>query len=102
MKKSRFAEEQIIGIGKQHEAGMKTAELCREHGISAATFYSWKSKYGGMEVSEAQRLKQLENENGRLKRLISDLNLDREVLKSVIRKTPGVCGPERGRCFRSG
>jgi putative transposase len=65
---------------------VKTADLCREHGISAATFYGWKSKYGGMEVSEAQRLKQLEDENQRLKHLVADLSLDREALKAVIRK----------------
>ena len=86
MKKSRFSEEQIIGILKQHEAGVKTAELCREHGISAATFYGWKSKYGGMDVAEAQRLKGLEEENRRLKQLVADLSLDKEALKSVIRK----------------
>jgi len=86
MKKSRYTEEQIIGVLKQHEAGMKTGDLCREHGISAATFYGWKSKYGGMDVSEAQRLRALEDENRRLKHLVADLSLDREVLKSVIRK----------------
>jgi putative transposase len=86
MKKSRFTEEQIIGILKQHEAGVKTVDLCREHGISAATFYTWKSKYGGMDVAEAQRLKGLEDENRRLKQLVPDLSLDKEVLKSVIRK----------------
>lgn len=86
MKKSRFSEEQIIGILKQHEAGVKTADVCREHGISAATFYGWKSKYGGMEVAEAQRLKGLEEENRRLKHLVADLSLDKEALKSVIRK----------------
>ncbi len=86
MKKSRFSEEQIIGILKQHEAGLKTADLCREHGISPATFYTWKSKYGGMEVAEAQRLKGLEDENRRLKQLVADLSLDKEALKSVIRK----------------
>ena len=67
MKKSRYTEEQIIGILKQHEAGVKTADLCREHGISAATFYGWKSKFGGMDVSEAQRLSAMEDENRRLK-----------------------------------
>jgi putative transposase len=86
MKKSRYREEQIIGILKQHEAGVKTADLCREHGISEATFYNWKSKYGGMEVSEAQRLRQMEDENRRLKALVADLSLDREALKAVIRK----------------
>ena len=67
MKKSRFSEEQIIGILKQHESGVKTADLCREHGISAATFYQWKQKFGGLDVSEAQRLRALEDENRRLK-----------------------------------
>ena len=85
MKKSRFTEEQIIGVLKQHEAGMKTADLCREHGVSAATFYGWKSKYGGMDVSEAQRLKAMEDENRRLKQLVADLSLNQEVLKAVIR-----------------
>lgn len=86
MKKSRYTEEQIIGILKQHEAGVKTADLCREHGVSEATFYNWKSKYGGMDVSEAQRLRQMEDENRRLKHLVADLSLDREALKAVIRK----------------
>ena len=86
MKKSRYTEEQIIGILKQHEAGVKAADLCREHGISEATFYNWKSKYGGMDVSEAQRLRQMEDENRRLKALVADLSLDREALKAVIRK----------------
>ena len=86
MKKSRYTEEQIIGILKQHEAGVKTADLCREHGISEATFYNWKSKYGGLDVSEAQRLRQMEDENRRLKALVADLSLDREALKAVIRK----------------
>ena len=86
MKKSRYTEEQIIGILKQHEAGVKTADLCREHGISAATFYGWKSKFGGMDVSEAQRLRALEDENSRLKRLVADLSLDKEMLKAVIAK----------------
>ena len=86
MKKSRYTEEQIIGILKQHEAGVKTAELCREHGISEATFYNWKSKFGGMDVSEAQRLRQMEDENRRLKQLVADLSLDKEMLKAVIRK----------------
>ena len=86
MKKSRFSEEQIIGILKQHEAGLKTADVCREHGISTATFYGWKQKFGGMEVAEAQRLKALEDENRRLKLLVAELSLHGEVLKSVIRK----------------
>ena len=86
MKKSRYTEEQIIGILKQHEAGVKTADLCREHGISDATFYNWRSKYGGLDLSEAQHLRQMEDENRRLKSLVADLSLDREALKAVIRK----------------
>jgi len=86
MKKSRFSEEQIIGILKQGEAGVKTAELCREHGISAATFYGWKQKFGGMDVNEAQRLRALEDENRRLKLLVAELSLHGEALKGVIRK----------------
>jgi putative transposase len=86
MKKSRFSEEQVIGILKQHVSGVKTAELCREHGISAATFYQWKQKFGGMDVSEAQRLEALEDENRRLKMLVTELSLGGEALKAVIRK----------------
>jgi len=86
MKKSRYTEEQIIVILKQHEAGVKTAELCREHGISEATFYNWKAKFGGLDVSEAQRLRQMEDENRRLKQLVADLSLDKEMLRAVIRK----------------
>ena len=86
MKKGRFSEEQIIGILKQQETGRKVADLAREHGISEATIYTWKSKYGGLEVSEAQRLKGLEDENRRLKHLVADLSLDKEVLKAIVRK----------------
>jgi putative transposase len=86
MKKTRYTEEQIIGVLKQMEAGRKVAELARELGVSEATLYTWKSKYGGMEVNEARRLKELEEENRRLKQLVADLSLDREALKSVIRK----------------
>jgi putative transposase len=75
MKKSRYTEEQIIGILKQQEAGVKTADLCREHGISASTFYGWKQKFGGMDVSEAQRLKAMENENHCLKLQVAELSL---------------------------
>ena len=86
MKKIRYTEEQIIGILKQHEAGVKTADLCCKHGISAATFYGWKSKYCGMDVSEAQRLKAMEDENRRLKLLVAELSLHGEALKAVIQK----------------
>jgi putative transposase len=86
MKKSRHSEEQIIGVLKQMEAGRKVGELAREVGVSEATLYTWKSKYGGMEVSEARRLRALEEENRRLKQLVADLSLDREALKVVIRK----------------
>ena len=86
MKKSRFSEEQIIWILKQGEAGMKTGDLCGEHGISAATFYGWKQKFGGMEVAEAQRLKALEDESRRLNLLVAELSLHGEALKGVIRK----------------
>ena len=86
MKKSRFSEEQIIGILKQHEAGRRVPELAREHGISEATIYTWKSKYGGLEVGEAQRLRSLEDENRRLKQLVADLSLDKEALKGIVRK----------------
>jgi putative transposase len=86
MKRGRFSEEQIIGILKQHEAGRKVPELAREIGVSDATIYTWKSKYGGMEVSDAQKLKALEDENRRLKHLVADLSLDKQVLKAVISK----------------
>ena len=86
MKNNRFSEEQIIGILKQSEAGAKTSELCRQHGISTATFYGWRSKYGGLEVSEAKRLKQLEEENAKLKRIVADQALDITVLKDLVGK----------------
>jgi putative transposase len=86
MKKGRFSPEQIIGVLKQHEAGRKVQELAREIGVSEATIYTWKSKYGGMDVSEAQRLKSLEDENRRLKHLVADLSLDKEALKGIVRK----------------
>ena len=81
-----FTEEQIIGILKEAEAGGKTTELCRRHGISEQTFYRWKAKYGGLEVNEARRLRQLEHENGRLKRLVADLTLDNQALKELVGK----------------
>jgi putative transposase len=86
VKNSRFNEEQIIAILKQSEAGAKTGDLCRQHGISAATFYGWRSKYGGMDVSEAKRLKQLEEENAKLKRIVADQALDITMLKDVLGK----------------
>jgi putative transposase len=84
--KQRFSEEQIIGILKQHESGVPAAELCRQHNISSATFYKWKSKFGGMTVNEAQRLKQLEAENAKLKRLLAESMLDNAALKDVLSK----------------
>jgi putative transposase len=86
MKKSRHSEEKIIAAVKQIEGGRKTAEVARELGVSAATLYSWKSKYGGMQVSDAKRLRQLEEENRRLKHLVADLTLDKEAMKAVIAK----------------
>jgi putative transposase len=81
MRTSRFTTEQIIGFLKQVEAGMAVAELCRQHGFSPASFYQWRAKYGGMEANEAQRLRELETENGRLKRLLAEAHLDIEALK---------------------
>lgn len=86
MKRSRFSEEQIIGILKEQEAGMAMAEVCRRHGISPATFYKWKSKFGGMEVSEAKRLRALEDENAKLKKLLAEAMLDIAVLKDITGK----------------
>lgn len=86
MKRSRFSEEQIIGILKEQEAGARTADVCRKHGVSEATFYKWKSSYGGLEVSEAKRLKALEDENARLKRLLAEAMLDNAVLKDLASK----------------
>lgn len=86
MKHSRFTEEQVIGVLKEHEAGMKTADLCRKHGISEATFYNWKAKFGGMEVSEAKRLKALEEENAKLKKLLAESMLNEAALKELLTK----------------
>ena len=86
MKKSRFTEEQIIGLLKQQESGRSTAEVCREAGISAATFYAWKAKFGGMSVSDAQRLRQLEAENAKLRRVVADQAVDIVALKDVLSK----------------
>ena len=86
MKGTRHSEEQIVGILKQGEAGLKTADLCRKHEISEATFYNWKAKYGGLEVSEARRLKGLESENAKLKKLLADAMLDNAALKDLLTK----------------
>lgn len=86
MKKSKYSEERIIGILKEAEAGIAVIDLCRKYGISDQTYYNWKAKYGGMTVSDARKLKQLEDENRRLKHLVADLTLDNQALKSVISK----------------
>ena len=86
MKRTRFTEEQIIGILKEAEAGAKTADLARRHGVSEATIYNWKAKYGGLEVSEAKRLRSLEDENAKLKRLLADTVLDNAALKDLLSK----------------
>ncbi len=86
MKRSRFTEEQIIGILKEQEAGAKTVDVCRNHGISDATFYKYKAKYGGMDVSDARRLKALEDENAKLKKLLAEAMLDNAILKDVAAK----------------
>ncbi len=83
MKRSRFIEEQIISILKQQENGMATADVCREHGISSATFYKWKAKFGGLDVSDARRLKAIQDENAKLKRLLAEQMLDNAMLKDV-------------------
>jgi putative transposase len=86
MKGSRFTEEQIIGILKEHQAGLSAADLCRKHGISDATFYNWRSKYGGMEVSDAKKLKALEAENAKLKKLLAESVMDVSTLKEMLGK----------------
>ena len=86
MRQSRFTEEQIIAILAEQELGLKTAEVCRKHGISQNTFYKWKAKYGGLDVSDARKLKSLESENARLKRLLADAMLDNAVLKDLLGK----------------
>jgi len=86
MKRSRFSEEQIIGILREHDAGAKAGDLCRKHGLSEATLYNWKAKYGGMEVSEAKRLRALEGENAKLKKLLAETMLDNVALKELLTK----------------
>ena len=86
MKRARFTEEQIIGVLKEHEAGAKTADLARKHGVSEATIYNWKAKFGGMDVSEAKRLKALEDENRKLKKLLAESMLDNQALKGLLAK----------------
>jgi len=83
MKRSRFTEEQIIAVLREQEAGVKTSDVCRKHGVSEATFYKWKAKYGGMDVSDARRLKTLEDENAKLKKLLAEAMLDNAMLRDV-------------------
>lgn len=100
MKRSRFSEEQLIGILKEQEAGAATAEICRRHGISSATFYKWKAKYGGLEVSEARRLKALEDENARLKKLLAESILNEAALRDLLGKN-GEARRQAGSCRSS-
>ena len=100
MKKSRFTETQIVSILKQQEGGISTKEVCREHGISEATFYNWKSKYGGMEASDVKRLRELEEENAKLKRMYANLALDNEILKDLFTKK-GWALPQRDNSSKS-
>lgn len=96
MKRSRFSEEQIIAVLREQEAGSSTADVCRKHGVSSATFYKWKATYGGMDVSQARKLKVLEDENARLKRLLADAMLDNAVLKEVASETGEACRSPEG------
>jgi putative transposase len=98
MKAKRFTEEQIISILQQAEAGVKAADLCRQYGRGEATVYKWKAKYGGLQVSDAQKLKRLEEENAQRKRVVADLTLDNVALKDLLTKNGRACGPESGGC----
>ncbi len=102
MKRTRFTEEQIIGILKEAEAGAKTPELARRHGVSEATIYNWKAKYGGLEVSEAKRLRSLEEENAKLKRLLADTMLDNAALKDLLAKNGDACRDAGSGCASTG
>lgn len=86
MKRKRFSEEQIIAILREHEAGVSTKELCRKHGMSSAAFYTWKARYGGMDVSDAQKLRSLESENAKLKKLLAEAMIDNAALKDLLGK----------------
>jgi putative transposase len=96
MKRSRFTEEQIIGVLREQEAGLKVSEVCRKHGISEPTFYAWKAKFGGMSVSDAKRLKQLEDENAKLKKLLAEAMLDNAVLKDITSRNVWSAPPLQG------
>lgn len=93
MKRKRFTEEQIIAILKEHEAGIAVADLSRKHGFAEGTLYTWKSKYGGMDVSEAKRLRELESENAKLKKLLAETMLDKAALEAALQKSGEACGP---------
>ena len=102
MKRSRFTEAQIIALLREQEAGVATAEVCRKHGISTATFYAWKAKYGGLDVSQARKLKALEDENARLKKLLAEAMLDVAVLRDVTAKSGDARGAQGSRGARTG